>query len=128
MSRADREFLGPAQEALYHTAGQDMPVGYDEVEKAMNDYTRELIDALLFPDMIEQHRPILRRDPFSRDPNMRAVQCPACDGDVWCMTLIGRDEIPECRFWVNAKNLGLVKNSSSSRGKDRDEEESISDG
>lgn len=108
MSWSDQKFLGPAQETLYGLAGQDMPVGYDEVEEAINDYTQELLDAVLFGEMIERHRPVVRRDLWSYNPSMRNVQCAACDANVWQTVLLGRDEIPECKFWANAKKLGLV--------------------
>lgn len=108
MSWSDQNFLGPAQEALYGLAGQDMPVGYDEVEEAMNDYTRELLDAVLYPEIIERHRPVIRQDMWSGNSRMRNVQCAACDGNVWKVVRIDRDEIPECIFWSNAKKIGLV--------------------
>lgn len=124
MSWADQEFIGPAQEHLYGLAAQDMPVGTDEVEEAINNYTQELLDALLFADLIEQHRPVIGRPSGYASDRVYAVYCEACNGNFRRIVLLPDDEIPECRYWTNAKKLGLVSDSPSFREDIRDEGDS----
>jgi hypothetical protein len=78
----------------------------------MDDTYREHLLGLrysLLRDLIEQHRPVVRRTPMTMNPLMRDAQCPACDGNRWRMVLEGTDEVPECEFWKRAKKLGLIQ-------------------
>lgn len=64
--------------------------------------------APFFIDLVEMHRPVVRRSPMTYGPTYDA-QCAACDGNRWRMIRLPRDEVPECRFWAEAKARGLVK-------------------
>lgn len=59
-------------------------------------------------DLVGMHRPVVRRSPMTYGPTYDA-QCAACDGNRWRMIRLPRDEVPECRFWAEAKARGLVK-------------------
>lgn len=101
-----------AEEELYLLACQDMPVSGSEVREAMANYRRQTLDQHypLFRDLIEKHRPVVRRTPMTMNPLMREAQCPACDGNRWRAIEHGTDTIPECGLWTRAKNLGIVQN------------------
>lgn len=93
----DFDNLAPMESSLYFLGSQDMPVGGDEIWDAIQDYREEILDLVLFGELIEQHRPVV---------TLHNVRCPACGSDSGVDPL--NDVIPECKFWARAKFLGLV--------------------
>jgi hypothetical protein len=64
-------------------------------------------------DLAEAHRPRLERDPFAENGDYYSVRCRSCDGIRGRIILLGTDPVPECRFWIRAKALGLVEDNRS---------------